>query len=252
MCVMARFVVASRFRFATLNRLVPTVSSIAMRHASVLEALWIACALLLVASTAPAQLREQQEFVPADVIHVQLVGRELYAFDGEGSGRVSERLLRDEELVWTGQRGRIGVAITNQRILAVTPHASGWRGERFGLEEVAGERAWVGPRVALFLTNRRVLGFHGSGSNWVEAKLGLKEKLLDVRVGEGPAVVATDRRLLGLAPGFAAFFEQTLELKEKVQSLNMTAAAGSVTTDRRVLVFLASTGRWTSQRLPLH
>jgi hypothetical protein len=223
-----------------------------MQYFRVPRALWIACVLLLGAPPLGAQLLQPEDFVPADVIHVQLVGRELYAFDGEGSGRVSERLLRDERLVWSGQRGRIGVAITDQRILAATPSTSSWRDERFALEEVAGERAWLGPRVALFLTNRRVLGFHGAGSNWLEANLGLKEEVLDVVVGEGPAVVVTSRRLLGLAPQSAAFFEQTLELAEQVQSVNMSAAAGSVTTDRRVLVFMAANGRWTSQRLPLH
>jgi hypothetical protein len=211
----------------------------------------ILCPLLFSAQLAGAQLVEPEEFVPDDVIHVQLVGRELYAFDGNGSGRKSERLLRDEELLWKGQRGRIGVAITNQRILAATPTTSSWRAERFRVEEQAGERAWVGPRVAVFLTDRRALGFHSSGSNWVEANLGVKEKVLDAKVGNGPAVVVTNRRLLGLTPLAAAFFEQTLELKEEVASVDMSAAAGSVTTDRRVLVFLASTGRWTSQRLPL-
>ena len=75
--------------------------------------------------------------------------------------------------------------------------------------------------------------------------------MLEVAVGEGPAVVVTNRRALGLAPGIAAFFEQSLELEERVESVNLSAAAGSITTDRRVLVFLASTGKWTSQRLPL-
>jgi hypothetical protein len=223
-----------------------------MHHARLARALWIVCALSVSAAPLAAQIQVTGDFVPADVIHVQLVGREIYAFDGEGSGRVSERLLRDEELVWSGQRGRIGVAITNQRILAATPSSSSWRDERFALEEEAGERASVGPRVALFITSRRVLGFHGAGSNWLEADLGLKEEVLEVAVGEGPGVVVTNRRLLGLAPRTAAFFEQPLELAETVESVNMSAAAGSVTTDRRVMVFIAETGSWTSQRLPLH
>ncbi|MBW2274357.1 MAG: hypothetical protein JRG96_13880 [Deltaproteobacteria bacterium] len=227
-----------------------------MRHVFVSSLHGIPVALLLAAQLVGAQPLASDDFVPDDfvpddVIHVQLVGREIYAFAGNGSGRVSERLLRDEELLWKGQRGRIGVAITDQRILAATPNTSSWRGERFRVEEVVDERARVGPRVAVFLTNRRVLGFHGTGSNWVEANLGLKEEVLDVGVGNGPAVVVTNRRLLGLSHRAAAFFEQTLELKEEVASVDMSAAAGSVTTDRRVLVFLASSGRWTSQRLPL-
>ena len=85
-----------------------------------------AAALLLLAgawsSPAPAQeLLGPDEVRLQDSIAVEIVGREVVAFDLLGSGRLTTRLEIDEVVLWTGARGRVSVVLTDRRLLGATP-----------------------------------------------------------------------------------------------------------------------------------
>jgi hypothetical protein len=151
-------------------------------------------------------------------------------------------------VLWTGARGRVGVALTDQRVLAVAVGSGAWQeADRHLDEELPGD-ALLGDRVALIVTSRRILGFDGGSGNLVESRLGIRERVLALRVGENVAVAVTDRRALGLSPMVGGFFEAKLSLAERLESLTAAANLAIVTTDRRVLIFRAPSGSW-EQRL---
>jgi hypothetical protein len=212
----------------------------------------VACAWLASAGLAAADVFGDEEPEIADVVDVVVLGRELVAFDAVGSGQTVLRLERDEDVRWTGAQGRVGVAITDRRVLAVTPDASSWREERLHLGESPPERAKIGARVALALTAKRALGFDGGSNNWVETRLGVREKIVSARVAENTAVVVTDRRALGLSRQRGGFFEADLNLRERLERVDAKANMATVTTSRRVLLFQGGSGVWTYRKRPLH
>ena len=54
-----------------------------------------------------------------DVIAIERDGRDVFAFDAVGGGRAVERLELDEAIVFQATRGRLGLLITDRRVLAV-------------------------------------------------------------------------------------------------------------------------------------
>jgi hypothetical protein len=203
-------------------------------------------ALLLVAAAAgSARAQILPDEVPlAELLDVTLVDRELLAFSARRGGAVSEELFLDESVLWLGARGKVGVAITTRRILAVATGSGSWqettylRGERPPLAPTLGDR------VAIVLTSRRALGVDGSSGNLVEYRLGPKERLLTQAVGANVAVVVTDRRALGLSPLKGGFFPVKLSLAEDVESITTGSNIATLTTYRRVLIFRTPTGTW--------
>lgn len=203
-------------------------------------------ALLLVAAAAgSARAQILPDEVPlAELLDVSLVDRELLAFSARRGGAVSEELFLDESVLWLGARGKVGVAITTRRILAVATGSGSWqettylRGERPPLAPTLGDR------VALVLTSRRALGVDGGSGNLVEYRLGPKERLLTQAVGANVAVVVTDRRALGLSPLKGGFFPVKLSLAEDIESITTGSNIATLTTYRRVLIFRTPTGTW--------
>jgi hypothetical protein len=203
-------------------------------------------ALLLVAAAAgSARAQILPDEVPlAELLDVTLVDRELLAFSARRGGAVSEELGLDESLLWLGSRGKVGVAITTRRILAVATGSGSWqettylRGERPPLAPTLGDR------VAIVLTSRRALGVDGSSGNLVEYRLGPREQLLQSEVGPNVAVVATDRSALGLSPLKGGFFPVKLGIAEQILSIVSGSNLATLTTDRRVLIFRTPTGTW--------
>jgi hypothetical protein len=206
----------------------------------------LAASLLLTAAVAAAQ---QPDEVPlADVLEVLVLDRQLVAVDARGGGQRELALRLQERVLWTGARGRVGVALTDQRVLAVAAGSAAWQETDRQLDEVLPGDALLGDRVALVVTSRRVLGFDGGSGNLVESRLGVRERVLALRAGENAAVVVTDRRALGLSPMVGGFFEAKLSQVERFESLTAAANLATVTTDRRVLIFRAPSGSW-EQRL---
>jgi hypothetical protein len=209
----------------------------------------LAASILLTAALAAAQ---QPDEVPlADVLEVLVLDRQLVAVDARGGGQKELVLRLEERVLWTGGRGRVGVALTDQRVLAVAVGSAAWQEADRQLDEALPGEAVLGDRVALVATSHRVLGFDGASGNLVESRLGVRERVLALRAGENVAVAVTDRRALGLSPMAGGFFEAKLNLLERFESLTAAANLATVTTDRRVLIFRAPTGSWERRLRPL-
>jgi hypothetical protein len=206
----------------------------------------LAASILLTAAIAAAQ--QPDELPLADVLEVLVLDRQLLAVDARGGGQKEVALRLEERVLWTGARGRVGVALTDQRVLAVAVASGAWQETARQIDEELPEEALLGDRVALVATSRRVLGFDGGSGNFVESRLGVRERVLALRAGQNVAVVVTDRRALGLSPMVGGFFEAKINLVERFESLTAAANLATVTTDRRVLIFRAPSGSW-EQRL---
>jgi hypothetical protein len=186
-----------------------------------------------------------------DVLSVVVVQRDVLALDARGGGQTSERLRLEEEVRWTGSRGRVGVAITDQRILAAATEFGRWARIALHRVETVPESALLGERVALLLTNERIIGFNGGTGSLIEISLGVKESVFLQRVGENVGVVVTNRRALGLSPFAGGFNEIALGLKERIESVNTNANLATVVTDRRILIYRSPSGSWAERRLDL-
>ncbi len=201
--------------------------------------------LLPIAVEPPGARAQFHDEIPlADVLEVLVLDRHLVAIDAEGGGQTAVKLRLNENVLWTGSRGKVGVGITDQRLLAVATRSAAWQEADYQLTESPPASALLGDRVALVTTARRAIGFDGGSGNLVETPLGLRETVLAKRVGENAAVVVTDRRALGLSPTAGGFFPVDLQLTEKIESVQASANFVTITSDRRVLIFRSPTGTW--------
>ena len=198
--------------------------------------------LLLIGSPAAGQLRDE---VPlADVLEILEIDRELLAIDARGGGQLGLRLRLDERVVWRETRGRVGMVLTDQRVLAVAVASGSWQRLELQRGEQVYGRALLGDRVGLLLTSRRAIGFDGGSRNLLESSLGLREQVLATSVGLNVAVVVTDRRALGLSPSVGGFFETPVLLGETLERVEAESNLATVTTSRRLLIFRTPTGSW--------
>jgi hypothetical protein len=209
----------------------------------------IAASILLTAALAAAQRSDE---VPlADVLEVLVLDRQLVAIDARGGGQKATPLRLAERVSWKGARGKVGVALTDQRILAVAAGSAAWQEADRHRRETLPTEALLGDRVALVVTSRRAIGFDGDSGNLVESRLGVRERVQAARTGENVAVVVTDRRALGLSPTVGGFYETTLHLEERLESVDAASNLATVTTSRRVLIFRAPSGSWEERRRTL-
>jgi hypothetical protein len=212
-------------------------------------------ALLLVAAaagSARAQFVLPDEVPLAELLDVSLVDRELLAFSARRGGAVSEDLLLNESVLWLGARGKVGVAITTKRILAVATGSGPWQETNYLRGEQPPSAPTLGDRVGLILTTRRALGIDGGSGNLVEYRLGPKEQYLASEVGPNVAVVVTDRTAYGLSPLKGGFFPVKLSAAERIESLTSGSNIATLTTQRRVLIFRTPTGTWEERNRPLN
>jgi hypothetical protein len=186
-------------------------------------------------------LEDQLEIVERD--------RELLAIDAWTRSVVAVDLDRQEEVLWKGVRGRVALAITDRRALAVVPGSVGWNQRSFDLRESEPLRIEIGDRVALVVTDRRVLGFEGISGTWSETRLGPREHVLDSAAGTNVAVATTRTRVLGVAAARGGLFEASLGVREQVQTLRVHGSFATVTTGERLLTFRAPDGTWQSTDL---
>jgi hypothetical protein len=198
------------------------------------------------------QLLVPDEVELLDAVEVAVIDDQVVAFHGAGGGRIRTELHLDEEVLWTGTRGRVGVAITDRRALVVRANSPAWHEVAFLIHEQPPAEVALGQQVAIFATDRRALAFHGANGNWVEAKFTPRERAAAVRAGAGTALVVTDRRALAISHQAGGFFEQDLDLGEDVESVTAGASVATITTSRRVLVFSGNTGSWSWHRRSLN
>jgi hypothetical protein len=198
-----------------------------------------------------AQL-EPSEVELEDVIEIEVLGRELLAYDLLGTSTLNVRLEIGESLIWKRASGRIGLVMTDRRALAVTPRSAGWHEVRWGVHEVAPSRGFIGKRVSLIVTSHRILGYDSGSRNWFQQELGPHEKALKASVGASTAAVVTDRTAYGLSPDSGGFFGTPMEIHEELRELRVSSNMATVTTTKRLLVFRAPVGVWSEQNRPLH
>ena len=185
------------------------------------------------------------------VLQIVVTPRALFAVDAEGGGDNREALERGERVLWTASRGRVGVALTDRRVLAVAVRSAAWQETRYRRGESRPHLAELGDRVALVTTDRRILGFDGGSGNLIEESVGPREEVLDTRVGANLAVVVTSRRALGLSPFAGGFFTTDLRLGEAIEGFEAGSDVATLTTSQRLLVFRGRTGAWSERHLEL-
>jgi hypothetical protein len=208
--------------------------------------------LVAVVGAVGAEAQRLQDQTPlADVLEILVLDRHLAAIDAEGGGQTRVDLRINEQVLWTGSRGKVGVAITDQRLLAVATSSAAWQEADFQRPESPPASALLGDRVALVVTERRILGFNGGSGNLVEVSLGIRETVVARRVCENTAVAVTDRRALGLSPSAGGFFPVDLQIGERIESVKASANFVTLTTHRRVLIFRSPTGTWEETRRAL-
>jgi hypothetical protein len=215
------------------------------------SALCAAC-LLGAALPASAQVPPAPGEVPlADVLEIVQLEHELVALDAASGGQTTLALHLDETVLWLGSKGRVGVVLTDQRVLAVAVGSAAWQETRYRRSELPPASALLGDRVALVATAARAIGFDGGSGKLIEYDLGPNERLVDLRVAENVGLVVTDRVALGLSPNAGGFFESRLQPRERVARVDVRANLCTVTTDRRILIFRGPTASWSERRLDL-
>lgn len=212
-----------------------------------LAAAFAALPLLTAATVAPAQ----DDFVLAPQLEIVVLPREVLAIDARSGGQRAERLELGERLLYAKQRGRVGVAITDRRMLAVATGSAAWQEARYRSGESPPADVALGDRVALVVTPLRAIGFDGKTGNLVEASLGPQERVLDSAVGQNVAALVSDRRALGVSAQHGGFFETRMRLGEAIVALRAQADTVTLQTSARLLVFDGPSGSWEERRLPI-
>ena len=203
--------------------------------------------ILLSALPAAAQVPLlPDELERIDVIAIERDGRDYYAFDALTGRRSTIRLEIGEEVLFQRSRGRIGLVLTDRRVLGV---ASGlpWLEERLGLQEMPTAHGVVEDRIGLVVTNRRALAFTAQ-SGWIDEPFGPKEDATALRAGPAAGVVTTNRRALGIAPSLQNFVDADLSVQENVESVAAQDTQITLRTNRRILVFSAPRASWSEQK----
>jgi len=186
------------------------------------------------------------EIERTDVIAIERDGRDLFAFDALTGSRATKRLDVDEVVRFQASRGRVGVVVTDRRLLGVYP-GGGWVELRLRLDEEPSDAVLVEDRLALLATNRRALAFNGA-DGWIAESLSSNEVATSLRVGAAVGVVTTNRRALGIAPRLRSFAAEGLQIREGLEAVTAQDALATIRTERRILVFSAPRGTWTTQK----
>jgi hypothetical protein len=180
---------------------------------------------------------------------VLVLERELVAVDGLAGTETRVDLERGERVLWSDARGRVGVAVTDRRLLAVATRSGAWQATRFRRGETPPSGVLAGELVAIAVTEKRALGFDGGSGNLVERTLGPRERVIAADASGAVGVVVTDRRALGVSPFAGGFFAQALRIDETIEAVAATGNVATVRTSRRVLTFQAGGGVWVEVAL---
>jgi hypothetical protein len=219
------------------------------RRAGLAGALLAALLLLAGAPAAGADLRAPGETPVADVLQILLLDGAVVAVDGLSGNELRQDLEHGERVYYAESRGRVGVVLTDRRVLAVAVRSGSWQQSRYRQGESPPAGAFLGEQVALVTTAKRALGFDGGSGNLVERSLGPRERVLAADASGAVGVVVTDRRVLGVSPFAGGFFVAKLDVGEKIEAVAATGNFATVRTSRRILSFQALNGAWVD--LPL-
>jgi hypothetical protein len=176
-------------------------------------------------------------------------GRNLHAVDGT---RVrSLRLAPREKLLWIATADRLAVAVTDDRIIAITTHWKEWQTRDFGVHESRPVVAEAGDDFVLVVTDDRIIAVSDHGGSFVEKQLGAYETIEDVMVGEQVGLILTDRRAIGFSGRLASLIEERVGIHENLFRARTSFDFATVATSKRLLVFDAPTGGWQARKLAL-
>lgn len=208
------------------------------------------CAVALsLGGASPADARDDVLLAPQ--LEIVVLPRELLAIDAQSGGQLAARLELGERVLYAKQRGRVGIAVTDRRMLAVTASSAAWQETRYRSGESPPPDVALGDRVALFLTPVRAIGFDGKTGNLVESGIGPQESVLDSAVGQNLAVVVTTRRALGVSAARGGFFDTKLRVGERIREVSAVSNLVTLRTSQRLLLFRGPTGSWEERRLPI-
>jgi hypothetical protein len=203
--------------------------------------------LLLVLIPAPGSAQGfggRGELPLEDLLQIVLVDRNLRALDARGGGGPTERLEIGEELLQAESRGRVGVAITDRRILAIGVGSGFWQQTRYRQRERPPSQVLLGDRLALLITGKRFLFFDGGTGNLTGRTIGLGETLVATDVASNSGVIVTNRRALGFSPFTGGFSEIGVQIEEDIEEVSALSNLVTVLTSQRLLTFRAPTGAW--------
>ena len=156
-----------------------------------------------------------------------------------------------EKVLWVGVRGRIGLVVTDQRLLAISRTAPVWQFVHFKARETLPQSILLGERVGLVATSHHLYGITAAGGLLKAQELSPYETLVDDLVGDNLAVIVTDRRLIGLSGFAGGFFEEPVGIHEDLDYANISSNFATVATDRRLVIFDAESGDWQTRQLNL-
>jgi hypothetical protein len=199
----------------------------------------------------PARAQRRSDVPLADLLQIIVRPRELLAIDGSRGSQRVERLEKGESIAWHATRGRVGVVLTDRRVLAVATGSASWQEERFRSAERRPLDAALGDRIALLTTSQRAIGFDGGSGNLVTSSLGPRESVVEFATGENVGVIVTDRRALGLSPFVGGFFPVSLTPSERIEGLSTISNVATLTTSQRLLIFRSESGSWEERQLGL-
>jgi len=213
-------------------------------------ALWILPLLALLVLPVGADADHFHRYART-VPHIDMLsrGRELHAIDG--SRIRTHRLGRNEKVLWIGTADRLAVAVTSDRVIAITTHWKEWQTRLFGVHESMPSTVLAGDDFVLLVTDDRVLTVSDHAGSFVETKLGSYETVDDVFIGEQVGLVLTDRRAIGFSGRLASLIDEPVGVHEDLHRAHTAFDFATVATNKRLLVFDAPTGSWHSDQLSL-
>ncbi len=202
--------------------------------------------LLVLTMSLPAAARLPDEVPLGDLVQVVTLNNKVIAIDARGGSQETVRLKAKEKVEWTGARGKIGVALTNYRVLAFSADGGAWQELSYTSGEERPDAALLGDRVAMLVTGYRIIGFNGA---FAEARFESTEKLVDSRVGQNVAVAVTTHRALGFANTVSQWVDTPMNSDEQLLSVTAGADFATVTTEHRIRVFRAPSASWEVRRV---
>jgi len=202
-------------------------------------------AAALPAAPAPAQVAPPpDDLAISDVLQIVITGRDVLALDARTGGQRSTRLDIDEKVLWSSARGRVGVVLTDHRMLAVSTVSASWQEKRWRRAERPPADVVLGARVAVAASDLRAFGFDGGSGRIVESGLGPREAVWAVNAGDNVGVVVTDRRALGVSAATGGFYPVRIRIDERLDGVSALASVLTLTTNERILIFRAFTRTW--------
>jgi len=212
----------------------PTTLTALMRHLMVL------CLSLALCISAPDRVNAQSPTL--DAIEIQVTDDEFVAI-GDGVDR-RIRVEGKEEVIYSGARGRIGIVLTNRRLLAVS-FGSRWVQERLLLNDKQ-PRVELAANVALCVTAKRVISYSPQGG-LAKHRLIPGEFVRASRAHEFVAGVLTNKRVMGFSNRSPRAAYARIRAKERYE-LRTLPTSITVTSAERTFTYGRLSGIWSKVR----